>query len=169
MPNLKQVISGHNKKILRQNEPKEDVKVCNCRGGVKNCPVEGHCRKQEVIYEVKVSAEQKEDKLYLGSTATEFKDRHRNHKSDCKLEHRRHATKLSGYVWEMKDINARPVLKYSIKESAPAYSPVTDKCRLCLTEKLEILLADEKKYLNERSELLAKCRHANNYMLSGVT
>ena len=169
MPNLKQFISGHNKKILKKNEPKKAEKVCNCRGGVKNCPVEGNCRKQEVIYEVEVSADQKENKSYIGSTATEFKDRYGNHKSDCKLEHRRHATKLSGYVWELKDMNIRPVLKYRIKETAQAYRPVTDKCRLCLTEKLEILLADEKKYLNERSELLAKCRHANSYMLSGVT
>merc|ERR1711940_466950 len=126
MPNLKQFISGHNKKILKKNEPKKAEKVCNCRGGVKNCPVEGNCRKQEVIYEVEVSA-------------------------------------------DLKDMNIKPVLKYRIKETAQAYRPVTDKCRLCLTEKLEILLADEKKYLNERSELLAKCRHANSYMLSGVT
>ena len=127
MPNLKQFISGHNKKILKKNEPKKAEKVCNCRGGVKNCPVEGQCRKQEVIYEVEVSADQKENKSYLGSTATEFKDRYGNHKSDCKLEHRRHATKLSGYVWELKDMNVRPVLKYRIKETAQAFSPVTDK------------------------------------------
>ena len=81
----------------------------------------------------------------------------------------RNATKLSGYVWELKDMNIRPTLNYKIKESAPAYSPVTDRCRLCLLEKLEILLADEKEYINDRSELLAKCRHANKFMLSGVT
>ena len=169
MPNLKQFISGHNKKILKKNEPKKAERGCNCRGGVQNCPVEGQCLKQEVIYEVGISAVQKEDKNYIGSTATTFKERLGNHKSDCKLEHRRHATKLSGYVWELKDMRIKPALSYKIKETAPAYSPVTDKCRLCLLEKLEIMLADEKKYINDRSELLAKCRHANKFMLSGVT
>ena len=169
MPNMKQFISGHNKKMLRKNEPKKAERGCNCRGGVQNCPVEGQCLKQEVLYEVGISAHQKEDRNYIGSTATTFKERYGNHKSDCKLEYRRHATKLSGYVWELKDMNIKPNLNYKIKESAPAYSPVTDKCRLCLLEKLEILLADENKYINDRSELLAKCRHANKFMLSGVT
>ena len=41
--------------------------------------------------------------------------------------------------------------------------------RLYLTGKLEILFADEEKYLNERYEFLAKCHYVNNYMLSGVT
>ena len=68
-----------------------------------------------------------------------------------------------------KDKNIQANLNYKIKESAPAYSPVTGKCRLCLVEKLEILLADEEKYINDRSELLAKCRHSNKFMLSGVT
>ena len=169
MPNLKQFISGHNKKILRKNEPKKAEKGCNCRGGVQSCPVEGQCLKQEVIYEVEVVAQQQEDKSYIGSTATTFKERFGNHKSDCKLEHRRHATKLSGYVWELRDKNLQATLNYKIKESAPAYNPVTDKCRLCLVEKLEILLADEKKYINDRSELMAKCRHTNKFILSGIT
>ena len=125
--------------------------------------------KQEIIYEAEVTAEQQENKLYIGSTATSFKERYGNHKSDCKLEHRRHATKLSGYVWSLKDMNKPSSIQYRIKESAPAYSPVTDRCRLCLVEKLEILLADEKKYLNDRSELLAKCRHRNKFMLGGIT
>lgn len=51
-------------------------------------------------------------------------------------------------MWELKDMKIKPTLSYKIKESAPAYTPVTDKCRLCLLEKLEILLADEKKYIN---------------------
>ena len=40
MPNLKQFISGHNKKILKKNEPKKAEKRCNCRGGIEKCPVQ---------------------------------------------------------------------------------------------------------------------------------
>ena len=169
MPNVKQILSGHNKKILRKSEPVADKRGCNCRGGTQSCPVEGNCLKQEMIYEATVSAEQEENKLYIGSAATTFKERFGNHKSDFKLQHRRHATKLSGHVWNLKDKNKVPSVKYKLREFAPAYNPVTDRCRLCLVEKLEILLADDEKYLNDRTELLAKCRHVNKYILGGIT
>ena len=65
-------------------------------------------------------------------------------------------------------MNIRPSIKYKIKASKNTYSTVTEKCRLCLLEKLEILLADEKKYMFDRSEYPEKCCHANKYMLSGV-
>lgn len=66
---------------------KKAERGCNCRGGVQNCPVEGQCLKQEVIYEVEISADQKEDKNYIGSTATTLKEMFGNHKCDCKLEY----------------------------------------------------------------------------------
>ena len=44
MPNMMSIISGHNKKILRGDKPTEAAKKkCNCRGGVKSCPLEWKC------------------------------------------------------------------------------------------------------------------------------
>ena len=37
---------------------------------------------------------------------------------------------------------------------------------LCLTEKLEILLANQPTILNKRSELTGKCRHKNKFKLN---
>ena len=67
---------------------KKEEKGCNYRGGVQSCPVGGQCLRQEVIYEAEVAAQQQENKSYIGSTATTFKERFGNQKSDCKLEHR---------------------------------------------------------------------------------
>ena len=169
MPNLNQIISGHNKKVLRNNKPQEIEKPCNCNGGVKNCPIEGNCLKKDIVYEAKVNTENKEDKLYLGISATTFKERHRNHKSDFKLISRRTATKLSGYVWSLKDEGITDYsVSFKVKQPAPSYTTMAGKCRLCLTEKLLIMQADPKIYLNQNTEILAKCRHKNKYMLSNI-
>ena len=103
MPNLNQIINGHNKKLLKKAEPKQIEKLCNCQKGVESCILEGKCLTKDIVYEAKVDTVNKDDKFYLGLTATTFKERHGNHKSDFKLPHRRYATKLSGYIWNLKD------------------------------------------------------------------
>ena len=44
MTNIEAVLSGHNKKLLsktfKSNQDK-NVKDCNCRGGTKNCVLNG--------------------------------------------------------------------------------------------------------------------------------
>ena len=168
MPNLKQIIGGQNKKILEKVNKEADKKEskCKCRGGIRNCPIEGRCRETELIYEAEVKATDKSDKKYLGCTATTFTKRHANHKSDFKHEHRRHATKLSGYVWKLKEEGVQHEIKFKIVRKAKEYSPKTGMCNLCLNEKLMIMEADQKIYLNDRTEILNKCRHSNKYKLN---
>ena len=168
MPNLKQIISGQNKKILEKVNKNTDKKEenCKCRGGIGNCPIEGRCKEAELIYEAEVKATDKSDKRYLGCTGTTFKERHANHKSDFKNEHRRHATKLSGYVWNLKEEGVQHEIKFKIVRKAKGYSPKTGMCNLCLNEKLMIMEADQNVYLNDRTEILNKCRHSNKYKLS---
>ena len=168
--NLGQVISGHNKKILanHNNIIVEDEPTCNCQKGVDSCPVEGSCLNMDVIYEATVTATGKNERRYLGSTATTFKIRHGNYKSDFKLSKRRTATKLSGYVWLLKDKSIEPNVKFRLIDKAPSYTPTAGRCLLCLTEKLLIMQADPKVYLNDRSEMMAKCRHRNKYLLSNI-
>jgi hypothetical protein len=168
MPNLNQIISGHNKKILdKKNEEKDrNEEKCRCRGGVGNCPVEGRCKEAGIIYEAEVKANNKSDKKYLGCSATTFKKRHANHKSDFKNEYRRHATKLSGYVWKLKEEDVQHEIKFKIVRKAKEYNPKTGMCNLCINEKLMIMEADQNIYLNDRTEILNKCRHSNKYKLS---
>ena len=84
----------------------------------------------DVIYEATVTAAAKNERKYLGYTATTFKMRHRNYKSDFKLSHRRTATKLSGYIWDLKDKSIEPNIKFKIKEKAPSYTPTAGRCLL---------------------------------------
>ena len=171
MPNLHQIISGHNKKLLRkEKEVQNEIieRMCNCRGGVTNCPVEGRCLEKELVYEAEVEAESKTTTKYLGSTGTTFNIRHGNHKADFKNSHRRTATKLSGYVCKLKDHKVEHSITFKIKEKASEYNPRTKMCMLCITEKLRIMEADQNIYLNDRTEILCKCRHANKYKLSSL-
>ena len=164
--NLGQIISGHNKRVLANAT--DEGPGCNCQKGVGTCPVEGSCLNKDVIYEATVTAAVTKERKYIGSTATTFKERHRNYKSDFKLSKRRTCTKLSGYVWQLKDKSIEPNVKFRLKDKAPSYTPTAGRCLLCLTEKLFIMQCDTDVYLNDRSEMMAKCRHRNKYLLSNI-
>ena len=124
---------------------------------------------KDIVYEAKVNAVTKEEKYYLGISATTFKERHGNHKSDFKLKHRRKATKLADYIWQLKDEGITDYsIAFKVKKPAPSYTTVAGKCRLCITEKLLIMQSDPRKYLSSNTKILAKCRHKNKFMLSNV-
>ena len=56
-PNIKQIIDGHNKTILRQNTPSEEKitpKPCNCRKA-NNCPLKGECLVKMVVYQATIT------------------------------------------------------------------------------------------------------------------
>ena len=61
----------------------------------------------------------------------------------------------------MKDKNTTPNLMWCIVKCVPGYSNISKECMFCLHEKYE-----EEELLNERSEILSKCRHVNKFLLS---
>lgn len=81
MPNIKTIISSHNKKLLSvynqsQNLTQTLGKECNCRK--KNqCSLEGKRLTPNVVYQATVKTETSTDS-YVG-LATNFKERYRNH------------------------------------------------------------------------------------------
>ena len=54
--------------------------------------------------------------------------------------------------------------KWYIKEKAKAYSSVTKRCMLCLSEKFHILFSKER-LLNNRNKIISKCREENRHKL----
>ena len=78
---------------------------------------------------------------------------------------------LSSYMWHLKSLSSKTLnLKWSVLRSLPPYSNISNKCPLCLYEKLEIVTYQkQKELLNKRSELLCKCRHANKFLLKNYT
>ena len=165
--NMNKIITGHNKKVLSKTST--NTNECNCR--IKqDCPLPGKCRQKSVIYKCTVSVPEKPDKVYIGLTEAEFKTRYASHKSNCKNEDQAGSTALSTYFHKMKkEAKTDPLLKWEILKTVPAYSNITKRCLLCLQEKFEILSYKKQgELLNKRSELVAKCRHQNKFLLKNL-
>jgi hypothetical protein len=105
--------------------------------------------------------EDRETKEYIGMTANDFKVRYRNHIKSFKHKRYEYDTELSKYAWKLKNAGKDYGIKWSILKRAPSYSAGGKHCSLCTEEKLCLLKAN--KPLNRRSEIFAKCRHAEKF------
>ena len=143
------------------------VKKCNCRGGEKNCPMDGECLEKEIVYKAETKVDDKISS-YIGLTASTFKERYRNHVSSFNHSKYEHHTGLSRHIWGLKKENKKFEISWSKVSKAPTYTPINKKCNLCLLEKIMILNADEKTSLNKKTELMNKCPHRRKYLLSAL-
>ena len=75
--NMLSIIKGHNKRITQSITI--DNQRCNCRNK-SECPLDGKCRTPNVIYKCVVSAPNTQDKIYIGLTENEWKQRYYTHK-----------------------------------------------------------------------------------------
>ena len=169
------IIAGHNKKILnahydkinKENGP-APKRTCNCPRN-KVCPLAGECLLRDVMYKGTASANNTEDKEYIGISAPEFKFRYNNHNKSFRHEKYSQETTLSAYVWELKRQGINPSVSFEIMRVVPSFTPETGVCALCTAEKLAILKADKHRTLNSRSELTSKCRHKSRFFLEKIT
>ena len=166
MPNVKSIIEGNNKKILRNSEDTTTEKKCSCPKNAA-CPLDGECLASDIVYRATVSCGSKVE-TYVGLTATSFKSRYANHKASFNIESKRNATELSKHIWDLKDNNLDYAIKWSILCRAPHYSNTTKRRNLCIAEKFFILCKPENATLNKRNELVSKCRHKDKFLLSNV-
>ena len=161
--NISSIIRSHNKKVTSKKP--ENSELCNCID--KNeCPLENKCLVENTIYKCTVTTS-KETKIYMGTAEGNFKKRFYNHKKSFKNKKYSNHTTLSKYIWDTKEKHQEtPTLKWSIVKQVPSYLNITKKCLLCLHEKFEILnYPNPVETLNNRSELVSKCRHSNKYLL----
>ena len=80
---MKSIIDGH-KKMLGSLKKKEfGIGGCNCRKGVRSCPLQGKCLSKGLIYQATVRSEEGE-KFYVGQTMRTFKERLSEHKNSFK-------------------------------------------------------------------------------------
>ena len=164
MPNMKQIISAHNKSILRQDTPQENP-GCNCRRG-RTCPLDGQCQTKGVIYQATVTRDDtNKSETYIGLTENSFKTRFNAHNSSFRNSNNRHATTLSHHIWTLKDNNIPHSVSWKIVAKSQAYTPATDKCNLCLLEKYHIIFKPHMATLNNRHELYSACRHKKKFLL----
>ena len=158
MPNMKSIISSHNKHVLSNADAPTPPDTCNCRKK-PDCPLEGKCLQTNVIYQATVTTETTTE-TYVG-LATNFKERYRNHKTSFQHSHRKKETELSKYVWSLQDANKVFLIKWKILKKCKPYSNITKKCSLCLNEKFIIICQKELCSLNRRNELASSCPHRN--------
>ncbi|KAL9966535.1 hypothetical protein ACROYT_G024623 [Oculina patagonica] len=96
MPNMKSIISSHNKAVLSDYHQSQTTqtcnKECNCRKK-DQCPLDGKCLSQNVVYQATVTT-QTSSESYVG-LASNFKDRYRNHTASFRHESKRNETELS--------------------------------------------------------------------------
>ena len=130
--NMANIIKGHNNKLT--NTKLQQQLASNCR--VKSdCPLNGVCRKESIVYKCTTCTIRQLKEVYLG----EFKTPYYKHSKSFRTKSYPNSTTLSSYVSEVKaDQKETPNLKWEIVRSVPAYSNITKRCMLCLYEKLLI-------------------------------
>ena len=186
MPNMKKIITGHNRKIT---DPRSDLKPeeCNRKGNCKeDCFEEGEkCQTRCTIYQATLKYEKPHqaiparkipvEKVYTGLTSSTMKERYNHHKwtftneknnpfnPNCneKLQN----TSLSTHIWKLKRRGIDFDINWRVIKQAPAYSKESGRCNLCLEEKTFIMYEDQTKALNKRTEIMQKCRHRETHLL----
>ena len=104
MPNMETIIASHNRQVLEESNSGPgncDVKLCNCRKP-DMCPLQNKCLVEALVYKAIVTTDG-EVKVYIGSTGDTFKHRFSNHVQSFKNIKRQHETKLSSYIWSIRD------------------------------------------------------------------
>ena len=167
MRNMGSIIASHNAKALAST-PNPAVPTCNCQQA-KDCPLNGKCLSDCIVYKATISAPNKPTKFYYGLTERKFKDRYNNHTLSFRSEDYRKDTELSKYVWTLKELGIEPKIKWEIIRKAARYKCGSRRCDLCLTEKMVIASANPHTTLNKRSELVSTCRHQAKFRWSKVT
>ena len=170
VPNLKAKVTSHNRKILSKPERSVVRTESNCRVKEK-CPFKGEraCDIGSAVYKAVVkTGDPRKEKFYIGSS-NNFKKRCYSHKDTFIDRERMTESCLSEYVWKLKDEGEVPEVTWSIISRDKEYTRESKKCNLCIREKLEILKNSlDVKCLNQRSEIMNKCRHRNKFLLSNM-
>ena len=170
-PNIKQIITGHNKKIQSKQNTSTPNPICKC--SLEPCPVGGQCIQEGVIYQTTVTHTDPESKKeviekYVGMTANSFKVRYTSHKSSFKLKHKSAETELSKHVWYLKDRGIKYNVNWRILDRAKPFSPISRNCKLCTLERYYLLFKRDLHTLNSDPEFAHDCTHKRFLKLSMI-
>ena len=108
MPNMKAILTGHNKKLLKKKSSQQS-KPSNCKNK-DICPLKGSHRKQSIIYQGDISHGNTTES-YIGCSKTEFKFQYCNHMQSFKTKKKINAIELCKTFWNAKDSGFNPTIK----------------------------------------------------------
>ena len=147
-------------------QPKPKAR-CACQKK-DECPVPGECNQDGAIYQATVTSTGGRVESYVG-LAKNFKKRYPKHKTNLLVETVVGSTTLSKYFWKETHAGKDPKVTWRfLEKNVPIFNPVTNKCRLCLREKFNIVLKPSVATLNSRQEIFAHCRHLAFELISGA-
>ena len=166
---MKQIISSHNKALMKKsNNPEPTQENCNCRKN-KTCPVDKKCLTSGVIYQATVKRQDNgREENYIGLTDNTFKTRYNGHTCSFRNASQRNSTTLSHYIWSLKEKNIHYCVNWKLIARSSSYSSSSKTCNLCLLEKYYIICKPEMASLNNRNELASECRHRKKHLLQAL-
>ena len=169
MSNMKNIINTHNKKII--NPLKDNIaRTCNCIRK-HQCPLNEKCLTNNVLYQASITTneENPKTKIYYGVCETAFKLRYANHKKTFNNIKYQTDAELSNKYQNIVSANKTSNISWKILGTHKSYNQSSKRCLLCLNEKLAIALHKNDNMLNNRSEIISKCRHRNKYIIPVMT
>ena len=172
MPSMRAVTNRHNKRVLDKRIDNLELMgtLCNCPS-VDTCMFGGICLEKDVQYSAEITSSLPNygTKLYKGITSTEWKTRYGNHKKAFNNDRYETDSALSKEVWRIKRLGGVYNIKWSKEGSHPSYKPETKRCSLCQNEKLKIASYNGYNLLNQRNEIISRCRHRLKFKLKNLT
>ena len=105
-------------------------------------------------------------KIYYDVSETAFKLRNAKHKKILSNIKYQTDTELSNEYWNIISANKTSKTSWQIFGTLRSYNQSSKLCILCLNEKLIMALHGNDNMLNNRSEVISKCRYRNKYMLA---
>ena len=120
MPNVKCIISSHNKSIINNNQ-------CNYRNK-DVCPLQNKYLTNVVYQATVMRNDTNERQTYVGHTAGEFKTQYNGHISSFRNSKYKYAMELSKVVWHLKNKNIKYSIKWRILAKCNSYSNKTKQC-----------------------------------------
>ena len=157
--NVKQLIMAHNRKMLYTQD--KERRMCDCRK--QECPVNGRCLMENVIYRVSVTTATKTN-FYVGSTGLTFKNRYTKHKHSFRHEKYSNTTNLSQYIWKLKNNNVNFRVQWEIL-TRKKKNNLKNRCKLCNAVKIQILNVKKSESLIKRNELQTGYIHYRNQFI----
>ena len=128
----------------------------------------GLCNLNNIVYQGIIYPKEnvRDKKTYIRISSTKWKIRYANHEFSFSHEHLKHQTALSKHFWSLKNNGLTPDIQWSILKKSNFPKCFNSRCNLCLEEKIQIMIyPDPEKLLNQRCELIARCRHRNKSKL----
>ena len=144
-------------------EEDQEERLCSCPK-TKICPLDGKCLSKNVIYEATVTQQNNKTNRYTGICSTDFKARLAAHKHTIK-DGSQNQTSYSKFVRNLEQKKIKHTVTWRILARGGIYSPMTEKCSLCIKEKFFIMFRPESADINSKDEIFSSCRHKKMKLL----